>query len=282
MSSGNGRTRPARARAFTMIELMVVIAIIAMLALVAMPSVVAIYNSGADAQAYNMMAALLAAARSEAIQQGRFTCVHFQMGIMQSLVGRQSHVSGSGRWQWKDSDGNIIRSKDGLTCAAIFVFDQTTGKWTSATGRTVYRFPGNIVFGQVDDKFVSGSSFNATAADCGAINSAASGFDDFTTFNIIFSPTGAVVKQVNGRNADLLASLPSIFADVNSTALDMSPTVIWASNPVSSASLEPGVSAITMFDFAQFDKAGRTAAWLNSNGQLIAINVYTGQLFPRQ
>ena len=42
--------------------------------------------------------------------------------------------------------------------------------------------------------------------------------------------------------------------------------------------VEPGVSALTMFDYNQFDKASRAgqgATFISNNGQLIAINVYT-------
>jgi prepilin-type N-terminal cleavage/methylation domain-containing protein len=285
MSCGTVRHRRHDSRAFTMIELMVVIAIIAMLALVAMPSVVAIYNSGSDAQAYNMAAALLTAARSEAIQQGKFTIVHFQLGVVQTIRGRDYLGHSGGAWYWRDSDGNVNRSKDGLMCAAIFVYDQPSapGTWSPAVGRTVYRFPGSMAFGQVDEKFVAGGSINGTAADTGAINSAASGFDDFTTFNVIFSPTGAVVKQFNGKNVDL-RNLSGIFApDLGASSTDVSPTVLWALGPITMAGQpEPGVSALTMFDYNQFDKAANKATWLNGNGQLIAINVYTGQLFPRR
>ncbi|MEI7836226.1 MAG: prepilin-type N-terminal cleavage/methylation domain-containing protein, partial [Planctomycetota bacterium] len=66
--------------AFTLVEMIVTICVIALLTSIAMPALVQLFRSGADAQAYNIVSVELTNARSNALQKGVYSGVHFQSG----------------------------------------------------------------------------------------------------------------------------------------------------------------------------------------------------------
>lgn len=259
-------------RAFTLIELTVVISLIALLALTAIPTVLAMLRGGADAQAYNMMTAMLAGARSEALLNNTYTAVHSQMGVKptgDALVGNTHTFTFPGVSSPPSLDNRL---PDGITYIGLFRRSTVDGTWGATPGYSAKPIPGFLTFGQVDATFVSTNTFNV-----GNMN-------DFTSFTIIFAPNGSIVRQVNGNNITAaLHSTPAFVPPANQEVTqNTSPAALW--QPGADPD-EPGTTAMTLFDFFEWSKANKTGggnSFLNTNGQLIPINTYTGQLYQRK
>ncbi len=272
MINRHATTRPARG--FTLIELIVVVTIISLLALTILPGIIGLFKAGSDAQAYNVLAAMLSSARSAAIQRSTYVALHGQMAVIQKRD--------SGNWNWKDGGGNWYRPDSNIYSLAILVWDPEHAGWVLPQDYPPQALPGTIALGQVSDgagpKFVDATGFLDPVKDSEA---------DFTSFTILFSPTGTVVKQLNGGNIDLKDAVlqsdftKQVFASGSETNRSAS---FWSKDPTE-LQTEPGVTAITLFDYAKLEPLTSASArrqYLNDNGQLIAINVYTGQLFPRK
>jgi len=233
-----------RAKGFTLIELIVTISIITLIASIALPSVMGIFSAGADAQAYNLLAAQLRAARALAIENSTYAGVHVQMADRPGLED---------------------------TCwSAVVVHDPDNPNNTDATfyfrpapGFEPQRVPGSLAFGKLTTTFVQDSGGVGEYEGLGDAN-------DFTTFTIVFSPTGRVDTDVN------------VAYDAGERVFDDDPNnaaYLW-----DAPNTEPGVWAVTMFDYVQFyarDDAGR-ASYLDETGQFLPVNRYTGQLFERR
>lgn len=65
--------------AFTLVEMMVVLSMVVMVAMMALPNINRALKANADAQAYNMMSAMIKSARTVAIRDGVYACVHHQL-----------------------------------------------------------------------------------------------------------------------------------------------------------------------------------------------------------
>ena len=68
-----------RAEGFTLVELMVVLALIVLISAITLPSVARMFESGADAMTYNQVAAHLEAGRGYALESGKPAGIHVQL-----------------------------------------------------------------------------------------------------------------------------------------------------------------------------------------------------------
>jgi len=230
------KTTRRRARAFTLVEVLIVITVIAMVAAIALPSIVALFGSGAQEQAYNHLAALLTASRAVAIRNATYAGVHVQM----------SKVDGM-----KDF------------CYAAVVWDDPgteDHRLSLMKGYEPRKIPGRIAFGEISTDFVSGSEYKRITD-----------IEDFTTFSIVFSPSGAVVQQIDGEKLQYKSD-DEAFGGT---------TKLW-DRPEE----EDGVMAVVLFDYVELDvrknNASRVKDYLDESGQYLSVNIYTGQLFKRK
>jgi len=219
---------------FTLIEMVAAVALVILIAGVALPSIVSLFKAGSDAQAYNLLAGQLTAARALAIAEGTYAGVHVQL-----------------------ADPTVNTKLAGTCWSAVVIYrddEDVDKKFVLAEGFIPQRMPGNMAFGEPTN--------NPTD------------LDDFTSLTVVFSPSGAVVTQVAGANID--------FNDTDPLFDATDPRRLW---DIGIANDEQGISALTMFDYVQLRARSGSAQWeayLNEAGQLIPINVYTGQLFPRR
>lgn len=240
-------------------ELLMVACLLALLAATFLPSFVAIFNSGADSQAYNVMAAQLMMARSIAVRESIFSAVHVQI-----------------------ADASAHPDLAGAQFAAVMVpvgEDDTSSGFPSRNfrlreGYTPQRIPGGMGFGELGSDFVSQSQ---TAG----VFSAYSQLDDdrladFMTFTIVFAPGGAVAKQVVNFEFNNTYAKSKLFDGSDATKR------LW-DQTLSESGAESSVYGLTLFRISDILRlsAQDRADSLNRNAQFLPINVYTGQLFPR-
>lgn len=95
------RARGIRANGFSMIELMITIAVAAILLVVATPGFTAIINSNRLTGSANEMVATLQTARMEAVRRNR------SVTVCSSADGED--CEGEGAWIVLDADGNLLR-----------------------------------------------------------------------------------------------------------------------------------------------------------------------------
>lgn len=261
---------------FSLIELMVVIALILLISGATLPSIITIFNAGAEAQAYNLLTAQLTAARALAIQEATYTAVHVQ------------------RVAAGDADATYLSHMTDTFYSAVMIYadpDETDNNhdryFQLADGFTPRKLPGAAAFGEID------------AAAPGYKSLAQADLEDFTTLSIVFSPNGSVVRNVAGgdivfRTPSEMATLPgSIDADpiFENVAAD-DETKLW--NPdvanrdtdggTPSLDGEPGTTAVVVFDFPALraiPAAGTRDDYLDQNARLVPVNIHTGQLFER-
>ena len=159
----NARTH--KTRGFTMVEMMVVLGVIIMAAGIALPSINTLLQSGADKQAYNLIASQIRAARALAIETGNYAGVHIQMADKQ----KNPDLAG--------------------TCyAGVVAFQQMDNKvnpkvayFDVAGGYDVQPIPGSIAFGDLSND-----------------RSSMDGGGSFTTMTLVFAPNGRLVYSVQG------------------------------------------------------------------------------------
>jgi len=248
-------------RGFTLVEMMVVMGIIVLVCSMALPSIIRLFNAGSDAQAYNLLAAHLVAARALAIQNNAPAGVHVRMADNLTLLATKPELA------------NVCYM--GVVQAVNTAPAGATIQWRFGPGGGYYpvRVPGTMAFGQLDHRhtttsndFLSGTAYVSIADGIGL-----TGIRDFTTFTIAFTGGGAVVARPDG--GDVLMDL--------STALYAGATALWdATFP----DTENGAMSVAMFDYVELRarSAGDRATYLNENGQILAVNIFTGQLFPRK
>ena len=242
----HNKTRDKRRSGFTLIELLVVVALIILIAGIALPTVINLFSAGADAQAYNLLAAQLAYARSQAIFLGTYVGVHVQAADRSEL------------------------SKD---CYSAVVWDDpdvSGHEFSLLPDAKPEKIPGNFGFGKL-----FGTFFNSSGDYQGLDDS---GLEDFTTFTIVFSPQGQIVKFVEGAANGHVAFTTDdkLFGDP-----DTNPTVLWEKPDDAE-----GVTAVTIFNYAEMKAISPSGNarrdYMNNNwGQILALNIYTGRFFHR-
>lgn len=256
LTFAGSRRGPLR-RAFTLMELLVVIGVIALIAAVVVPSISSVFTAGADAQAFNLMTGQVSAARSEAVQSGTFAGLHVQL-----------------------ADATANPSLMGTCYTSIFLYQPPNppgipqGRFLPARGYLPRRMPGHVAFGEISPTFLDPSTGDFRA---GTMNSAP-GFADFTSFTVVFSATGTAVMTMADVGNVVLETTNDLFAGNKK---------LWNPGAANdSGPGEPPVTAMTIFDATEVSKitlsGSDPATHLNQNKQLLPLNVHTGQFFPRQ
>lgn len=233
-------------KAFTLVELMVVIGLIVLVVATALPTISGLFSAGADRQAYNLLAAQCAAARALAIQKSTYAAVHVQLSNRDDLEG---------------------------CYGAVMLYNTTSSVFELSADHEPQQYPGSYAFGQIPGGLSPTAQFLDSSS--GDYQNLGSYWFDFTTFTIVFDSTGQVVLYPNMQT--IAFQQDDLFGSSQS-AVDGSETRLWILPPA-----EPGTAAVTLFDFNvlnALDASGREAQ-LNEGGQFMALNYYTGQFFFR-
>lgn len=233
------------ARGFTMLELMFVCGIIALVATLIIPSILSIFNAGADAQAYNILASQVAAARAVAIQNATYAALHVQQA----------------------DDGT------GACYAAVMALDPNYGKFYLASGYAPVRMPGGIVFGEVNANCISTTGqyfYDATHQGLTDPN--------FTTFTFIFTPQGEMTRRA-GMALLQFDNTDPIFATGAGHLWNY--TLATSKVPNLGATCCT-MFQWGQYNAIRNNPSANLAAWFNENGVFLPVNTQTGQLFPRR
>ena len=243
--------------AFTLVELLVVLSMIVLIAATVIPSVLKVFAAGTDAQAYNVLTAQLAAARALAITSGTYAGVHLQHADPDATALTDVWFAAVVSYEDVNPDENILDMK-----------------FTLADGYTPRRLPGSMVFGEIRGTFMNGSDYQGVGSD--------GGVEDFTTFTVVFAPSGAIVRQVQMRNITFDGGA-AIFDDADDPGCLWDPDVANDDHDGGDDG-ESGAIAVVLFDYSAFRElaAAQRDEYLKGSGQLIPLNVYTGQPFPRE
>jgi prepilin-type N-terminal cleavage/methylation domain-containing protein len=233
------------AKGFTLIELMVVVALVGVAVALALPSIMYLFTAGADSQAYNLIGAQLTTARAIAIRNHTYAGVHVQM------------------------PDTTLWPKLWQTCfSAIVVRDRKTGLFR-VQGQP-QKVPGSYAFGKIDSSTVSGGAYAALAG---------SSPDAFTNFTVIFTPAGELARCTDSGAVQFDATDP-IFSSVSvsGTTSVTGESRLWAL-PANA----DGVLALTMFSFAEYSllTGSNRVAYLDKYAQFLPINAHTGQLYRK-
>lgn len=264
-------------RGFTLTELLTVVAIVVLMGTFALPIAVRLLDSGADAQAFNLIYAQLNAARTLAMKTGNYTCFHFQV------------------------TGTQTSAPDDVCFTGIFIYStsSSTPGFIPAPGYDIKQLPGKMALGRITDGIVQTSSIamsdtsetgvitNYVLSTSFAVTDAATGgiLPGFTEGTVIFAPNGTVVPGVPQSSGTYGITFSRTKSD--GTAYPVWSN-IWGTGLVTS---NTGISTLTLFHYPSLyqarysDYAGGAdlrTKWLNENGELIPINVYTGQLLSRR
>jgi prepilin-type N-terminal cleavage/methylation domain-containing protein len=239
---------------FTLIELTVVISVIVLAMGIALPTLLTMFSAGADKQAENVFSSLCTAARIVAIRDSKYTCVHGQIG-----TGLKKGVV------------------DTFYLAICEQNDPNNLNFRQVQGFDPQRLPGDMCLGAVSVKSVSGGSSGTY------IGSVVDDPKQFACFNVIFSPSGRVVSLVNNSVIQFASDDLVFSSDPNMQ--------LWDLSVANANSVAMGVSAVTLFPYGQYlarkiggnvnDLTSRLG-YINTNGQFLPINYYTGQMFPRR
>jgi len=160
------------------------------------------------------------------------------------------------------------------------------------------RLPGMMAAGEVSlGKTVANDGTGTYLVNPGGDDISADAlYRDFTTFNIIFGPNGNVVRLVNGKypefgnritcssgtTVDMAASRVLFNQSGAANQGDLNLGILWADPSTTGLALEPGVTAMTIFDSKKLKDSPSRSSYLYDNAQILAINQYTGQLFARK
>lgn len=248
---GHAATLP---RGFTLFELLIVVGIIIMVLSITLPSIIGMLVTGADTQAYNMLAGQLMAARAVSIESETHVAVHSQT-VHQLAIAED-----------KDMETACFS-------AVTWIDPEDSGAtvFTLADGYGSVRMPGTTAFGEISSTFVNGSNFQLNAnADAEGLPLGTGGLADFTAFSILFNPRGEVVKRFNGGTIQFHANL------AGSAATDL-----WLDTH---ANGEEGVSTVTLFDYGEavaLDTSAAQQTYLDDNSYFLFVSTYTGRLSSR-
>ena len=241
---------------FSLVELMVVIALIVIAVAIALPSISRLFSAGADTQAFNLLAAQCAAARAQAIQNATYAGVHVQMSNRSDLEGCYGAV------MWDDpstTDHNLSLSPD----------------------HEPQKFPGSYAFGQLSDPFLNqtggSKAYSITAFD----GDTPGAIEDFLTFTIVFNAEGQVSKYID--NDDITLAKGNLIKNGSIDETSSSDDNFLWEEPSDNGN-EAGVTAVTLVDYPTFisltDRNDRDD-YLEETAQFMALNYYTGQFFFR-
>jgi len=258
-----GQARRA-GRGFTLMEMVVVIGLVALMTSLALPSIIALYNSGADAQAYNLIAAQLTAARALAIERGTYAGVHVQLADAGKTLGSRE----------------LLRPDEENVCYSAMVLYNPRRRHFNIYSQP-RRVPGSIAFGKLTDETVDAGS--------GTYKGRAGTKEVFTTFTVVFSPRGSAVKSVEGRPVQF-DDHDRVFSDEGVDPNDLLITGsqrLWHMDPNTTTSYcqnQYAVTALTLFDMGEYlgVRGGKRTKYLNENAQFLPLNVHTGQLLSRE
>ncbi len=259
--------RPGRA-GFTLMEMMVVIGLVALLATMTLPSVIALYNSGADSQAYNLIAAQLTAARALAIEKGTFAGVHCQA----------ADATNSGQPS-TDPDKLLRPDLQHVCFTALVLYDPDKRHFRLHEGSRPQRVPGSIAYGKVCSE---------TVEDSGSYKGQAADIDKFTTFTVVFTPSGSATATVNGQKVKFREK-EAVFDHPTSGGRNVDSRNIAGKQLLwnfTTANDQYPVTAITLFDLGDYyDPKTRKLQGdrlRDKPPQILPLNSHTGQLFPRE
>jgi prepilin-type N-terminal cleavage/methylation domain-containing protein len=230
-------------RAFTLVELLVVLFVIGILAAIVLPSTVGLFTAGADAQAYNALAGQLAAARMLAIQQRTFAGVHAQLA---------------------DVTGSFTKNMP-IVCFTAVVQQDPNGNFILAEGFSPRKMPGSTAFGRVVLPFWIGSNYAPLAGNDERFR--------FTSLTFMFAPNG---QLVNGKAITFDANPTGAFGNKSNR------TYLWDKDVANHDDCKPSVKAAVMFNWDKLLKAPDKPDYLNKYGQIVVLNLYTGTLIGRQ
>ncbi len=293
--SGRRAAGAGRFRGFTLLEMMVVIGLVALLASMALPSVIALFNAGADAQAYNLVSAQFTAARARAVVSSTYAGVHVQLA--DALNDTADPL--------RPPDALLRPELTGVCFSGLIVYDSEKRWFDLIPGMTPVRIPGSFAFGYAS-KEVTGT--NRSGAQCrldatiskddasslfvGDTMGVADNIPKFTTFSVVFNSLGAVTRFVNGDPIHFNDQIPDpdktkgqseIFTDASATDVARyGSRRLWRLANTDYVQDRYGATAITMFDIAEYASASSRVTYLNENAQLLPLNIYTGQLYERK
>ncbi|NLW86723.1 MAG: prepilin-type N-terminal cleavage/methylation domain-containing protein [Planctomycetes bacterium] len=235
---------------FTLVELMVVIALIALLAGATIPSMISVFTAGADSQAVNLLSAQLTAARALAMREGKYAAVHVQMGSKYDGTGLNKCYVG-------------IMLEDPV----LHVFRPISGYLNGYS--EIYPVPGTMAFGQIDGYVTDANAYTGITDEAS--------LRAFATFDIVFSPSGAL-------------ALRKVTIDTSHDAFKDTDVGIWNPTEVNVTTTEGdgrpsnlSVKAVTVFDSQKAVLSGaKMNDYIDKEGQFLPINVHTGLLHPRR
>ncbi|MEN6505197.1 MAG: prepilin-type N-terminal cleavage/methylation domain-containing protein [Planctomycetaceae bacterium] len=153
-------------RAFTLAELMVVMAIIVLVSAVVLPGINKIFTAGADMMALNLLTGQIDAARTTAMDKYKAVGVHCQM-----------------------ADTSLAANANLANRQFMTVVEHSLTGFTQTGGYKPQPLPGNYVLGSADE-FRNGGVW---------VNAVANGFTsgDLTTFSIVFNAEGNLIKRTD-------------------------------------------------------------------------------------
>ncbi len=256
------RPAPRRQRTgFTLLEMMVVVGLVIVLATVTLPSIIALFNAGADAQAYNLLAAQLTAARALAIEKGDYAGVHVQLADAED----------------EDDPGALLRPELEHVCYSALVNRRSSTRMFKVY-ETPRRVPGSMCFG----KIVSGAGGTVSGE---SYTSASENVSRFTTFTVVFDPFGSAVRTVQGGPVQFDPN-DAVFTDPDPGEIEdyLGSQRLWELDDQYCQN-QNAVTAMTMFDFAGYYNPAAGSGdngYLNENAQFLPLNIHTGQLYPRE
>ena len=239
--------------AFTLMEMLVVVALVTLMATLALPSILALYNAGADKQAYNLIAAQLTAARARAIEESTFAGLHIQLAD-----AREGGTT------------DLLRPDfENICFSGIILYDRR--KRCFGVEGQPRRLPGSIAFGKICGDTVDGSDYSGDAGDLAK----------FTTFSVVFTPLGSAVRNIHGGKVFFDSRHPA-FSDDRVDPNDLLITGSQRLWHVEDANDHFPVTAMTLFDVGDYLGASSATGYLNDSAQFLPLNIHTGQLLSRE
>lgn len=243
----NAAVRRRPGRAFTLAELMVVMAIIVLVSAVVLPGINKIFTAGADMMALNLLTGQIDAARTTAMDKYKAVGVHCQM-----------------------ADTSLAANANLANRQFMTVVEHSLTGFTQTGGYKPQPLPGNYVLGSADE-FRNGGVWVNTVATGLTDPSGQSAFD-LTTFSIVFNAEGNLIKRTDTGEPIRFDGEDLLFKPGNQ---------LWAM-PAD----EEGVSAVTVFDYVQAQlltsDAAMFTAFMNESAPYRPVHMYTGLMYSRK